>query len=220
MRDDLTDITVLLDRSGSMESIRDDTAGGLNRFITEQGRLPGECRVSLVQFDNEYEPNYTAIPAMEAPLLDRNSYKPRGWTALVDAFGKTIVATGERLAKMPEAERPGKVIFVVVTDGQENASKDWRLSQIKEMVKTQEDTFKWQFVFLGAGIDAMQDSMAYGVKAGKAMNVGKTGDGIARAFAATSRNVADYRSSGNAAVMDYSTEDRDDQNKAGAVTNP
>jgi hypothetical protein len=218
MREDLTDITFVLDRSGSMESIRDDTAGGFNSFVAEQAKLPGECRISLVQFDDKYEPNYSNVLAAHIKPLDRSTYQPRGWTALVDAVGKTIVATGERLKAMPEAQRPGKVIFVIITDGQENASHEYVLSVVQEMIQTQEKQFNWQFVFLGAGIDAVKDAKAYGYTAGKSLNVGKTSAGVQRAMRRMSENIGSYRASGQSAVMDWSGADRSDQDAEGAVS--
>src|SRR3954454_24245157 len=132
MKSDLTDITLVVDRSGSMEQIRDDAEGGVNTFIADQSKEPGEALLTLVQFDTEYEFLHKGVPISQAP-----KYKlvPRGGTALLDAVGRAINETGERLSKMAEQDRPGLVIFVVMTDGEENSSKEFSKSQIKEMIE-------------------------------------------------------------------------------------
>lgn len=114
-----TDVTVILDRSGSMESIATDVIGSFNVFLATQQRLPGECRLSLVQFDDEYEVVYAGVPIGEAPRMTDRTFVPRGMTALLDAIGRTIDATGRRLAALPEAERPGTVLVAIITDGLE-----------------------------------------------------------------------------------------------------
>src|SRR6476620_7328202 len=117
-----TDVTVILDRSGSMEAIASDVIGGFNQFLAEQQRHPGDCRLTLVQFDDRYEVLYLARPIADAARLTADTFEPRGSTALLDAIGRTIDATGARLAALPEAERPNRVLLAIVTDGQENAS--------------------------------------------------------------------------------------------------
>src|SRR5262249_34920935 len=151
MRKDLTDITVVVDRSGSMAACQSDAEGGLNTFINEQKRLPGESLFTLVQFDTEYEFVHKGIPIRDVPPYH---LVPRGSTALLDAVGRAIIETGERLRNMKEADRPGLVVFVILTDGQENSSREFQLAKIKEMVQHQQDVYKWQFTYLGANQDA------------------------------------------------------------------
>jgi uncharacterized protein YegL len=151
------EIVIILDRSGSMVSVRNDTIGGFNTFVEEQKKTTvGECLLTLVQFDNEYEVVYSGKPITEVPLLNKGNYIPRGSTALLDAIGKTINEVGARLSKMNEEDRPSLVIFVTQTDGQENASLYFRSEQIKEMIKHQTYFYNWQFVFLGADQDSFQ----------------------------------------------------------------
>ena len=130
-RSDLTHLYFLLDRSGSMQSIKTDTEGGFAAFIEEQRRAPGECRVTLAQFDNDYEVVYADRPLADVPPLD---LQPRGSTALLDAMGRTISDAGTALAALRESERPGTVIVAIMTDGMENASHEWTHPAIKALV--------------------------------------------------------------------------------------
>lgn len=167
MRKDFTDLTLVIDRSGSMRSCMNDAQGGINQLIEDQKKLPGHATLSLVQFDTEYEFVHRAVPIRDVP-----EYKlvPRGSTALLDAVGKAIVETGERLSKMQEQDRPGVVAFVIVTDGQENASHEYKKDQIKEMIKQQQDVYKWHFTFLGANQDAFAEASSMGIPTSNAMN--------------------------------------------------
>jgi hypothetical protein len=146
MKTDLTDITLVVDRSGSMEAVREDAEGGVNAFLREQAQQPGEALLTLVQFDTEYEFVHKGISVKDAP-----AYKlvPRGCTALLDAVGRAINETGDRLAKMAETDRPGLVVFVIVTDGLENSSHEFTKVKVQEMIDRQQNQYHWQFTFPG-----------------------------------------------------------------------
>jgi hypothetical protein len=167
MRKDLTDITVVVDRSGSMAACQSDAEGGLNTFITEQKKLPGDSLFTLVQFDTEYEFVHKGIPIRDVPAY---RLVPRGSTALLDAVGRAIIETGERLRNMKERDRPGLVVFVILTDGQENSSREFQLAKIKEMVQHQQDVYKWQFTYLGANQDAFAEAGGMGIQQAQAAN--------------------------------------------------
>ena len=160
MRTDLTDITLVVDRSGSMEAIKEDAQGGVNAFIDRQAREPGEALFTLVQFDTEYEFVHQGVPISE---VSRYELVPRGGTALLDAVGRAINETGRRLATMPEDNRPGLVIFVIVTDGHENSSHEFSKARIKEMIGRQQDVYNWHFTFLGADQDAFDEAAQMGI---------------------------------------------------------
>ena len=153
-------------RSGSMESIKDDTIGGFNAFMTEQRQHPGACLVTLAQFDDLYEVVYADKPIAEVPRLD---LRPRGTTALLDAIGRLITDAGQHLADLPEAERPGTVILGIMTDGYENASKEWTHPTIKALVQQQTATYSWEFLYMGADQDAIEVGTALGVPAARSM---------------------------------------------------
>ena len=160
MNGNLTDITVVLDRSGSMVDVVKDVVGGFNTFVEQQKQAKGSATFTLIQFDNEYEFVHKAIDIQKVPKLE---FQPRGSTAILDAMGKAIVETGERLKNMAECDRPSKVIFVIITDGQENASKEYRKSQITEMIKLQREVYSWEFVFMSSSLDAVADAHDYGI---------------------------------------------------------
>lgn len=170
MRKDLVDITLVVDRSGSMESIREDAQGGINAFIRDQSESDGEALVTLVQFDTQYEFVHRGVPVQDVPEF---KLVPRGGTALLDAVGRAINETGNRLDKMAESDRPGLVIFVVMTDGQENSSCEFKLADIRKMIQHQQDAYSWQFTFLGADQDAFAEAQAMGMAAGGHGNYAK-----------------------------------------------
>lgn len=168
-RANLTDITFVLDRSGSMETIKAATIEAFNGFVVSQREGTGTARMTLVQFDDRYEILYAGLPLLKAPELTHRSFQPRGSTALLDAMGRTIVATGERLKKEADSDRPGTVIFVTLTDGFENASHEYTAQQLNKMISEQRDKYSWQFIFLGANQDAIATAAQFGVGAEQAM---------------------------------------------------
>ena len=149
----LTHIEFLLDRSGSMASIKSDIEGGFNSFVADQAQQPGTCTVSLAQFDNVYEVVYTGTDVHRVPPL---TLAPRGSTAMLDAIGRSVTELGARIAALPEEQRPGTVIVAIMTDGLENASKEWTYPAIKAVITEQESTYNWQFLYLGADQDAIE----------------------------------------------------------------
>lgn len=160
-----THVAVVLDRSGSMATCRDDMQNGLNEFFATQAKEDGKCLVDFFQFDTEYDVVYTDKLVKDA----RAVLQPRGMTALNDAVGKTITSMGEKFARMDESNRPGTVIVLVVTDGFENASKEWTQEKVKDAVEHQQNNYNWVFNFLGANMDAQAVGMGYGVLAGQSL---------------------------------------------------
>lgn len=163
MNPNLTDITLVIDRSGSMQDICNDAEGGINAFIAEQAQQPGIALLTLVQFDTEYEFIHHGVPIQQVPNYQ---LQPRGYTALLDAVGRAIKEAGQRLANMPEPERPGLVVFVIVTDGHENASHEFTKEQIKEMIEHQQTVYNWRFIFLGADQYAFDEAQSMGINPG------------------------------------------------------
>jgi hypothetical protein len=216
MKDNLTDINVVLDRSGSMSSVRTDTIGGFNTFLKAQKEAVGEANFTLAQFDHEYEIVHNGVGIQTVPELTAETFVPRGNTALLDAIGRTINETGARLSKLPDDERPAKVIFVILTDGAENASHEFTKQQINEMITKQREVYKWDFVFLGANQDAIAVGTGFGVAAGSTMTYAANTMGTQSVYSSLARNVASYRSGGMQGQSIFTDEDRQEQTKAGA----
>jgi Mg-chelatase subunit ChlD len=204
---DATHIAVLLDRSGSMGSVKDETISGFNYFLKEQKAAGDNATFTLVQFDSEStDVVHEARQIREVPDLNQDTYQPRGSTPLLDALGQTIINTGKTLAGIPEPNRPDKVVFVVITDGEENASHRFTKTRVKEMIDHQTGKYNWKFIYLGANQDAFAEAGSVGIAMATAANYSPLY--TEAAFVGTSANVASYRRSGQAAALEYSESQR------------
>lgn len=193
-KENLTFIQVVLDRSGSMSAVRDATIEGLNAFITQQRESKvGEARMSLVQFDEHYEPNYFDLPLSDVPLLSVDTYQPRGMTALYDSVYRAIGDLGVRLAAMPESERPSKVVFVIQTDGFENASRIYSSLNVADAIKHQQTAYSWEFIFLAANQDAMLSGAALGIDSSHSLSYSHSPIGATKGFSAVSASINSVR---------------------------
>ena len=163
MKENLTELVFILDRSGSMHGKEQDVIGGFNNLLDKQKGIEGEAFVTTVLFDSDYEKLYDRVDLREIPALTDSTYSVRGSTALLDAVGKTIDDIDARLSQTPEPERPAKVIFVITTDGMENASREYSAEQVKNMVEHQKAKYSWEFLFLGADIDAFGAACRIGI---------------------------------------------------------
>lgn len=201
MKEGYAHVSVVLDRSGSMDSVKDDTIGSFNSFIKDQKKEPGECTFSLIQFDDKYEVVHEFKKLGDVPELDGKTFVPRGSTALLDAIGRTINDTGKKLAEMKDSERPERVIFVILTDGMENASREFTNDRVHEMIKHQTEKYNWQFVFLGADQDAIATAHIYGIKAGNSMTISKTAMGMTNTMDSLNNAVKSYRGMSSHAYM-------------------
>lgn len=196
MNNNLTEIVFILDRSGSMDHIASDTIGGYNAFIEKQKQEPGEAKLTTVLFDDRYEIIHDGVDLREVKPLTSAEYYARGMTALMDAVGRTINRVGERLAMTPEEERPGKVIFVITTDGYENNSKEFTRAKVKEMIEHQTNKYSWQFMFLGAGIDAAEEAESIGIARLHACEYVASRAGTDALYSTLTKAVATYRADG------------------------
>ena len=191
---DWTEIAFVIVRSGSMSPIAADAIGGFNTFLAHQQALPGEARLTLVLFDHEYLAPHDNVSIRAVAPLDATTYVPRGMTALLDAVGRTIDAVGARLATTPEDQRPGKVIVAILTDGQENASRDYTFAKVSGMIKHQQEKYNWEFLFLAANQDAIAAAGALSIHPQDAIAFHATGQGVRQAHAVMSDRVALSRS--------------------------
>ncbi|MDY0017646.1 MAG: vWA domain-containing protein [Candidatus Delongbacteria bacterium] len=179
---DHTQLICVLDRSGSMESVADDAIGGFNTFIEEQKKQPGTMSVTLVLFDHEYLVPFKNRDIVKVEPLNRKSYVPRGMTALLDAVGRTVNEAGSELSQMKEKDRPEKVIVCILTDGLENASKEFKIEQIKKLIEHQKEKYSWDFVFLAANQDAFEEGGSMGIDAAYTSNFVSDSKGTKDAF--------------------------------------
>lgn len=190
----LTEIVAIIDRSGSMHSLVSDTIGGFNAFLAEQKKTSGKAKITLVQFDDNYQIDYEGVDVQSVKDLNEHTYRPRGSTALLDAVGKTIVTVGERLAKLKEEERPGQVIFLIITDGMENASREFTdRAKIAEMVKHQTEKYCWTFTFLGGGDSAFSQAQSIGINSANAYNYSANQIGTQNLYKNVSKGVSRRR---------------------------
>jgi Mg-chelatase subunit ChlD len=196
-----TFIAVVLDRSGSMEAIRNDAIGGFNAFLADQKALPGAAALLLAQFDDEYELVYDAVPIAEVPQLTLETYVPRGSTALFDALGRTLNDVAARISRLAACEKPSRVIVVVITDGEENASREFDLAMVKRMIEARRND-AWEILFLGTTEQAVEQACAAGVDRRNTALFTSTPAGTRDAFRRVSRSVGASRRTGRPPTLD------------------
>lgn len=197
MKENLTEIVFIIDKSGSMFDIAKDTIGGFNSFIESQKKEPGEATLTTVLFDTECETIHDGVNIKDARLLTREDYRPIGMTALYDAVGGAIDEVGRRLYETPEDQRPSKVIFVITTDGLDNASHEYTRSQVKDMITHQTEKYNWEFMFLGANINAEEAATEIGISASMTSAYNATSVGTTALYSTISNAVSGYRSCGS-----------------------
>jgi Mg-chelatase subunit ChlD len=185
-----TEIIAIIDRSGSMMSIAADAIGGFNKFLADQKSVPGEARMSVVLFDHEYTPLYSGAPLVEAKPLTNETFVPRGNTAMLDAIGRTLNEQGARIAREQWAQ---KVIVCILTDGGENASREFTADKVKEMTKHCE-AHGWSFVFLAANQDAFAAGSRYGISRQHTQSFAADAAGTQQAYASMSMTTRSLRS--------------------------
>lgn len=225
-----TEIIMVLDRSGSMASCANDVVGGFNTFIEEQKNAEGEATVTLAQFDTRYEMVYENVPVDKVSNLQ---FVTGGGTALLDAIGRTVTAAKTRI--MTQRPGPDAVIFVIITDGEENSSREFNLEKVKSLIQECESEYKWKFVYLGANQDAFSEAGKMGIAASGAMTY-NSDQGTRCMFTSVSRSTSAYREKlkdlsvnsdiDSTAAIDslnkesfFSEEDKKDQTKFGVEWN-
>lgn len=177
----LTHIVFVLDRSGSMDPLRQAAVDGFNEFLARQRALPGSATVTLVQFSTEVAVTWENLPILEAHLAPR-AYRPGGGTALHDAVAQSIDRTGSHLARLPESQRPGKVLFAILTDGEENSSVQFGPTDVEKRIRHQSELYGWEFFFLGASAAWMDQAATMGILEEHALPFDATESGMALAM--------------------------------------
>ena len=170
MRKGLTEVVFILDRSGSMSGLESDTIGGFNSMIEKQKKEKGEAYISTILFDDQSEVLYDRIPVAKVEPMNDNQYFVRGCTALLDAIGGAIhhISNVHKYAR--EEDRPEKTLFIITTDGMENASRTYSYKKVKKMVEHEKEKYGWEFLFLGANIDAIETAGRFGISADRSVN--------------------------------------------------
>lgn len=196
MNPNLTEIVFILDQSGSMDHLAADTIGGYNTFLDEQKSQEGEANITTILFDSKVVTLHDHVPIQDVDHITSAEYRPCGMTALYDAVGSAIDSVGDRLDAAKEEDRPSKVIFVITTDGEENSSWKYDGAHVKEMIEHQKSKYSWEFLFIGAGIDAYRASAAIGIDSHHTASYAATLDGMNNVYCSASKGVFGLRGGG------------------------
>ncbi len=195
MMKNLTEIVFILDRSGSMAGLEDDTIGGFNAMIEKQKNEEGDAFVSTILFDNYIEVIHDRVDIRKVRPMTRRDYYVRGCTALLDAVGRTIRHIGNVHKYAREEDRPEKTLFVITTDGMENASREYSYERVRRMIEHEKEKYGWEFIFLGANIDAAREAARFGITEDRAVNYHADSVGTAVIYEAVSEAVCNVRAS-------------------------
>lgn len=196
MKTGLTELVFILDKSGSMGGLEKDTIGGYNSMLEKQKAVDGECLITTVLFDNDYELLHDRIDIKAVSPITEKEYCVGGSTALVDSIGRTIHKIGNAQRHTADDYRAEKVMFVIITDGEENASREYSATKVKEMIERQKSRYNWEFIFLGSNIDAVETAGRFGINADRAVDYVPDGEGTALNFKKMSETVAGFRTCG------------------------
>ena len=195
MRKNLTEIVFILDRSGSMSGLEADTIGGFNSMIEKQKKENGEALISTVLFDNVSEVIHDRVPVQKVEPMTDNDYSVRGCTALLDAIGGAIHHIGNVHKYARNEDVPEHTLFVITTDGMENASHRYDSEKVKKMIERQKNRYGWEFLFIGANIDSVETAKHFGINSDRSVNYHADGQGTAVVFDAVSKTVCNFRKS-------------------------
>jgi uncharacterized protein YegL len=193
MKQGLTELAFILDKSGSMAGLEADTIGGYNSMLGKQKAIEGECRITTVLFDNNYALLHDRIDIRAVSPITEKEYQVGGTTALLDAIGRTIHKIGNAQKHTADEDRAEKVMVVIITDGEENASREYSAERIKKLIEHQKTRYGWEFIFLGANIDAVDTAGRFGISPDRAQNYHADQEGIELNFRVMSEAVASFR---------------------------
>ncbi len=196
MRKELTELVFILDKSGSMSGLESDTIGGFNSMLEKQKSVDGECNVTTVLFDNGYELLHDRIDIRAIGPINDKEYQVGGSTALLDAIGRTVNKILNVQKRSGEEYRADKVMFVIITDGYENSSREYSAEKVKALIKKQKEKYAWEFIFLGANIDAVETAGRYGISPDRAVDYVADSKGTRLNFTVMAETVAGFRRTG------------------------
>ena len=193
MKKGLTELVFILDKSGSMGGLERDTIGGYNSMLEKQKAVPGECLITTVLFDNDYKLLHDRIDIRAVSPITEKEYSVGGSTALLDAIGMTIHKIGNAQRHTADDYRAEKVMFVIITDGEENSSREYSAEKVKAQIQRQKEKYGWEFIFLGANIDAVETAGRFGIAPDRAQNYHADSQGVELNFCVMSDAVATFR---------------------------
>ena len=195
MKNNITELVFILDRSGSMSGLEDDTIGGFNSMIEKQKKQVGDCYVSTVLFDDESEVLHDRVKLADISKMTDNDYTVRGCTALIDAIGGAIHHIGNIHKYARPEDGPEHTMFIITTDGQENASHRYTSEQVKKMIEHRREKYGWEFLFIGANIDAVETAARYGIDKERAVNYNADSEGTRLNYEVMSETICSFRES-------------------------
>lgn len=214
MKKGLTELVFILDKSGSMSGLEKDTIGGYNSMLEKQKAIEGECYITTVLFDNNYELLHDRIDIKAVTPITDKEYMVGGSTALLDAIGRTIHKISNAQKHTADDYRAEKVMFVIITDGEENSSREYSAEKIKALIERQKKSYGWEFIFLGANIDAVETAGRFGISADRAQNYYADSEGVELNFQVMNETVAMFRER-SAIPEDWNDEIKKDYKKRG-----
>ncbi|NLP48377.1 MAG: VWA domain-containing protein [Clostridiales bacterium] len=212
MKKELTELVFILDKSGSMMGLEKDTIGGYNSMLEKQKAVEGQCRITTVLFDHDYELLHDRIDLEAVGPISGKEYQVGGSTALLDAIGRTIHKIANVQKNTAKEHRAEKILFVIITDGEENSSREYSAQKVKDLIEKQKTKYDWEFIFLGANIDAVETAGRFGIAPDRAVDYLADSQGTKLNYDAMSKTVAGFRATG-AVNTAYLEEIRDDVKK-------
>ncbi len=214
MNNNLTEIVFIIDRSGSMAGLEEDTIGGFNAMVEKQKKEPGEALLSAVLFSDHGSVIYDRVDIRKVEPMTDQQYQVGGCTALLDAIGRAVHHIGNVHKYAREEDRPGKTIFVITTDGMENASREYTYEKVRRMVKDEQEKFGWEFLFLGADMDAISAARSFGIRSDRAVRYERDRRGTELNYEVLSRTVSEFRA-GKEIIPGWSAPIEEDFKKRG-----
>lgn len=205
MKENLTEVVFILDRSGSMAGLEEDTIGGFNATLEKQRKLEGKAIVSTILFDHDFYVLHNRVDIKLVSPLTKEEYIVRGTTALLDAVGRAIRKIKHVYADTLKEERPSKVMFIITTDGMENSSSEFDYNKVRTMIKDVQEKYNWEFLFLGANIDAIDEARKFGIGKDRAVRYHSDKDGTSKNYEAINEAMTMYRTN-NVIKKDWKTQ--------------
>ncbi|MFA6691976.1 MAG: vWA domain-containing protein [Saccharofermentanales bacterium] len=215
MKQELTELVFILDKSGSMGGLETDTIGGFNALLSKQKDVEGECNITTVLFDNHYELLHDRISIEAVSPLTNKEYQVGGTTALLDAIGRTVNKIINVMRQTASEYQAGKVMFVIITDGYENSSREYSHDKVRELIERQKNEYDWEFIFLGANIDAISTAGEFGISPDRAVDYLADSKGIELNFKVLSNSVRLYREKGRIAENSFAEIQQDVKERGG-----